>query len=478
VINEAIIVCGAIIAGCLSISVLLNILYGKNRPTKLFAVIAPAITVVALAFFILGKYGAFNYSALVIVFFVSLVALGLSFVVVAEKLTKPLTKIAYGMSVGGHAMAAASGQAQSVSRSVAEGASQQAAGLEESSSSLEEMASLTKQNSGHVQEAKSKMAEVKKIVEDVNGQMVGLAEAIAEITRSSEETGKIIKTIDSIASQTNLLALNAAVEAARAGEAGAGFAVVADEVRSLAMKATEAAKDTGSLIENTIRSIKKGNELTAATQEAFRRNIEITGSIGELVDEIAEASREQAEGIEQVSNAVAEMDQVTQRNLADADGLASAADETNMQAEEMKGYVNNLMNLFGVGDKGTLAEAKSMVKKGIRYLKSHKEAEAFREFSNPKGKFVDRDLYVSVYDLTAGRTVAHGWDKDAVGMYILDLQDTQGKYFIKEIYDIARSEGKGYVDYMYMNPVKQTIQGKRAYFERAGNYIVATGAYL
>lgn len=322
------------------------------------------------------------------------------------------------------------------------------------------------------------MSEAKKVVEEVSDQIARMAEAIAEISRSSEETGKIIKTIDAIASQTNLLALNAAVEAARAGEAGTGFAVVADEVRSLAMKAAEAAKDTGILIENTIRSIEKGNELTAATRDAFRRNIEITGSIGELVDEIAEASREQAEGIEQVSNAVAEMDQVTQRNLADADGLDSAADETNIQAEEMKGYVNDLMNLFGVGDKGTLAEAKKMVKRGIKYLKSRGEAEAFREFSNPKGKFVDRDLYVSVYDLTAGRTVAHGWDKDAIGLYILDLQDSQGKYFIKEVYDIARSEGKGYVDYVYMNPVTKTIQKKRAYFERTGNFIVATGAYL
>ncbi len=131
-IIETIIACCVVIAGCLSISVLLTILYGKNRPTKLLVVLAPAIAVVALAFFILGKYGAYNYSALAIVFFVSLVAFGGSFVVVAEKLTKPLTKIAYGMSVGGHAMAAASGQAQSVSRSVADGASQKADDMEES----------------------------------------------------------------------------------------------------------------------------------------------------------------------------------------------------------------------------------------------------------------------------------------------------------------------------------------------------------
>ena len=101
-----------------------------------------------------------------------------------------------------------------------------------------------------------------------------MGKAIGEITKSSEETGKIIKTIDEIAFQTNLLALNAAVEAARAGEAGAGFAVVADEVRNLAMRAAEAAKNTSNLIENTIKAVKSGSELTRVTQEAFKKNVE------------------------------------------------------------------------------------------------------------------------------------------------------------------------------------------------------------
>lgn len=476
--NEIMIACGVVIVSCMSVTALLGIHYGKNGPTKLFAVIAPSIGVVAVAFFILGKYGAYKYGVLIIVFFVFLAALLGNFFVLAEKLTKPLTRIAYGMSAGGNTMAEASSQVRSVSHSVAEGASQQAAGLEEASSSLEEMASLTKENLVNALGVKDIMSEAKEIVEDISAQMARMAEAITEITLSSEKTGKIIKTIDEISFKTNLLALNAAVEAARAGEAGSGFAVVADEVRRLAMTAAEAAKNTGVLIESTINSIKKGNELTTATQDAFTRNIEITGKMGELGEMIAEASREQADGIEQVSKAVAEMDQVTQRNSTNAEGLASAADEANMQAEEMKGYVTELISLFGVGDKGTMAEAKKMVKRGVKYLKTHGGAEAFREFSNPKGMFADRDLYISVYDIAAGQTVAHGWDTDTIGTDILDLQDSEGKYFIREIFDIARSEGKGYSDYSYMNPVTKTIQKKKAYFERVGNHIVATGAYL
>ena len=177
--------------------------------------------------------------------------------------------------------------------------------------------------------------------------MMHLAEAIGQITRSSEETGKIIKTIDEIAFQTNLLALNAAVEAARAGEAGAGFAVVADEVRNLALRAAEAARNTSELIEKTIKAVKNGNEMTASTQEAFRANADIYRKIAQLVDEIAAASQEQANGISQVNTTVAEMDRVTQQTAADAEESASAAEEMSAQAVHMRGYIDDLAAVIG-----------------------------------------------------------------------------------------------------------------------------------
>jgi len=278
-------------------------------------------------------------------------------------ITRPVNKVVAGLSDGADQVATASAQVASASQSLAEGTSEQASSLEETSSSLEELSSMTRQNADHAVEAKTMMGKARNIVEKVDKHMTDMVAAIDEITKSSEETGKIIKTIDEIAFQTNLLALNAAVEAARAGEAGAGFAVVADEVRNLAMRAAEAAKNTNNLIENTIKAVRNGNELTVQTQEAFKDNAEIAAKIGQLIAEIATASEEQAHGINQINNAVAEMDKVTQQAAANAEESASASEEMNAQAEQMKGYVKDLIEVIGgsngkAAGTGLLAKAK------------------------------------------------------------------------------------------------------------------------
>jgi methyl-accepting chemotaxis protein len=181
----------------------------------------------------------------------------------------------------------------------------------------------------------------------VNKLLSELAASVQEINRSSQATGKVIKTIEEIAFQTNILALNAAVEAARAGEAGMGFAVVADEVRNLAQRCAQAAKETSGLIENATASANSGSQLTAATQEAFKQNVEIASKIGNSVDEIAAASREQDQGISQVNTAVVQMDKVTQSNAANAEETASAAEELNAQAEALREAVASLVKLAG-----------------------------------------------------------------------------------------------------------------------------------
>ena len=214
---------------------------------------------------------------------------------------------------------------------------------------------MTKQNAEHAQQAKAMMREVQRIVENVNVNMLNMTEAIAHVTKSSEETGKIIKTIDEIAFQTNLLAFNAAVEAARAGEAGAGFAVVANEVRNLALRAAAAAKDTSNLIENTIKGMRHGNELTLLTQDAFKENIEVSAKIKTIIEEIAAATQEQSFGIEHINKAIAEIDNVTQQTAAIAEESASASEEMTAQALQLKYFVQELTTLVRGGSNGAIA---------------------------------------------------------------------------------------------------------------------------
>jgi methyl-accepting chemotaxis protein len=218
---------------------------------------------------------------------------------------------------------------------------------------------MTKQNADNANQANVLTADTTKVVTEANQAMQDLTESMQEITSASEETGKIIKTIDEIAFQTNLLALNAAVEAARAGEAGAGFAVVADEVRNLAMRAAEAAKNTSNLIEGTVKKIKNGSDIVGRTNEAFDKVAGGSKKVGELVGEIAAACNEQAQGIEQINKAVAEMDKVIQQNAASAEESASASEEMNAQAEQMKDFVAELGAVIG-GSRNGMKSTKAL----------------------------------------------------------------------------------------------------------------------
>ncbi len=284
-----------------------------------------------------------------IFFGVVILALIFMAVMIKRSISAPLKRVAVAVNEGAVNVADASEQVASAGQSLSEGASNQASAIEQTSSSLTEMAAMIKQNALNAVETDKLMKKnTGEVLRQANEAMDRLSKAIEGISGASEATRRIIKTIDEIAFQTNLLALNAAVEAARAGEAGAGFAVVADEVRALAMRAADAARETTGLIDNTLQSVTQGKEYTVATQQAFGQNLDLSNKAGALVSDIANASNEQASGIEQMNQAMSAIEQVVQQIAAHAEETASASEELNAQSAAMKGIVEELVEMLGM----------------------------------------------------------------------------------------------------------------------------------
>lgn len=265
-------------------------------------------------------------------------------------------------------MGFASVQMASVGRQLTGGASKQASAVEETSSSLEKISSMIRQNAQHVDYANHLMGETTHVVTDAAVSMTKLTHSMEEISKTSEETRKIIKTIEEIAFQTNLLALNAAVEAARAGEAGAGFAVVADEVRNLAMRSSEAARNTSALIEASIEKTQSGSELVFNADNAFKNVAKSAKKMEELLGEISASSQEQAMGISQVGQAMGEIDKVTQENMGSVEETMSVIEDINIQTERMKVFLSELMTLAGIKNERKTSHPE--IKKSRRYFQT------------------------------------------------------------------------------------------------------------
>jgi methyl-accepting chemotaxis protein len=244
-------------------------------------------------------------------------------------------------------LGAASAQVSSSSQALAAGASEQAANLEETTSTLEEIASMTRQNSEHIAQADG-LARSAQDQASAGGQSIQrMVATISEMKVASDETAKIIKTIDEIAFQTNLLSLNASVEAARAGEAGKGFAVVAEEVRNLAQRSATAAKSTSELVDAAQRKADAGVNVAREVEAAFGTIHETIQRVNELMSNVAAGSKEQAQGVEQITTAAAQLSEVTQSSAANAEETAAASQELASQAEMLNAIVQRLAGLSG-----------------------------------------------------------------------------------------------------------------------------------
>ncbi len=293
---------------------------------------------------------------------------------IANRIVTPLRNIVQGLLASATQTSESADHVSASSQSLAESSSRQAATLEEISTSIDQITSMVKSNAEHSQQAEEvarQNAEHTGDAQDLaqsasqssqnGGQAVEtMLNSVNAIKASAEDTAKIIKTIDEIAFQTNLLALNAAVEAARAGESGKGFAVVAEEVRNLAQRSAQAARDTAALIENSLEQAGDGVKVCANVSEAFTVVIEEIEKVATRVGEVAAASseqsrviaqvteggREQTRSIEQISTAVTDMGEMTQRNAANAEESASAAEELQAQSVDLQAVIQKLQSLI------------------------------------------------------------------------------------------------------------------------------------
>jgi hypothetical protein len=258
---------------------------------------------------------------------------------------RPVRSIVIDLGEVSRRIVAAAKEVSSGSLQLSSGSSEQAAAIEETSATMEELASMVRQTTDNTRQAALLSKQMTEVSNQGNGKMQQLSGSMGELKKSSAQIGKIIKVIDDIAFQTNILALNAAVEAARAGEAGVGFAVVAEEVRTLAQRSAEAAKETAVIADRNIDLTNKGIADTAVVADSLREITVQSGKLNQLMDEIAAASQEQSQGIQQVNLAMSQMETVTQQNASASEENAAAADALDTQAQYL---VKTARRLSGV----------------------------------------------------------------------------------------------------------------------------------
>jgi methyl-accepting chemotaxis protein len=296
-------------------------------------------------------------------------------VVITRSIVRVLGRVIEGLQEGSNQVSETAGAVANASQGLADNSGRQAAAIEETSASLEEIVSLIKQNSDNckhasgmadqntasTREARSLAENALNMAKEGDQAVERMGEAINLIQNSSQETAKVVKTIDDIAFQTNLLALNAAVEAARAGEVGKGFAVVAEEVRNLAQRSAQAAKETADLIEESSKNSQRGVTVSNEVMETFKtiedtiqkvatHVAEISAASEEqnqTINSVAAASEEQTSGIDQINDGVNQIDQTTQSNAASAEELAASAEELSGQTEELNGMILDLQTVVG-----------------------------------------------------------------------------------------------------------------------------------
>jgi methyl-accepting chemotaxis protein len=357
-------------------------------------------------------------------------------------------------------------------RQLSERTQEQAASLEETAAGVEQLASSARQNAENCARASELAGASRQVAAHASERMQEAAATMEEIDASSRRVAEILATVEGIAFQTNILALNAAIEAARAGQQGRGFAVVAGEVRNLAQRSAEAAREIHGLIRRSSSSVEKGRALVDSVGATMGEVVGSVEKVTRVLGEIALASREQSAGVEEINRAVGSVDAATQQNAALVEQAAGSAAAFQRETALLIDVVGRFKTDRGE-DRGRVI---ALVKAGVEHVRKRGVQQACADFMDRQGGFWRGEDYLIV--LTMDCTVLCLPPKpQLVGDNHRDFKDASGKLFTLEKIELAKSAGRGWVDYATTNPVTGREEAKSAYIERVGDVVVCCGIY-
>jgi methyl-accepting chemotaxis protein len=390
-----------------------------------------------------------------------------------EQMSRSLTGIVNQVRNSADAIVATAGNVADGNAHLSRRSHEQAATLEQTAAGMEELAATVKRNAESCSRANGLAENGSRIASRAAKQMQQVAAVMQKIDESSRSVADILGTIEGISFQTNILALNAAVEAARAGEHGHGFAVVATEVRELARRSGESAKEIKALIGDSADSVAEGTRLVDGAEATMDEVVTSVAQVNKVIAEIALASSEQSSRVDEINGAIAQMESVTQQYAALVEEAAAAAHSF----EEEAARLEEVVGAFKTDRMEDRDEAVALVKRAAAYVREHGLQRAIAAFNDSHAGFVRDKYYIWASDYR-GVTLAHGGDPRVCGKNYWEVKAVDGRTFIREIIETARTQGRGWCDYPWKNPASGRTEQKSTYFEAVGDDVfLACGIY-
>lgn len=370
------------------------------------------------------------------------------------------------------ALVAHSGQSlASGNRELADRTEQQSASLEQTAASVQELSGTVRQNARTASDSDAQAAQVREVAESGSRAMVEAVESVAVIQKGAQQMNEIIGVIDSLAFQTNILALNAAVEAARAGEQGRGFAVVANEVRTLAQRSAASSKEIRQLIQASSVQVDASVGRIRVAGDNMTQIVNGVRGVAANMSLISAASADQSTGLTQISAAVGQLDQITQRN---AEMVDQAVQQANLLATRA-GELSSAVASFKL-QQGTAQEALSLVDAALARRQATGSGEGFLStLTDAASGLFDRDMYVFALD-RAGTYRAFAGNPAKVGSRVQDIPGVDGHALLERI--VAQAEAApGWVEYDIVNPLNGRVQTKMSYVVKVDSLYLGCGVY-